>query len=100
MHSKNYYKYYLLASSMSLAKLFSQAYILITFMPWMISLMIRILSSVFLAVLFLNWENFLPIQLCNGTNAMIKAPPTKVAFPMLLQVRYMIIRNWSGAHHR
>ena len=72
-----------LASSISFAKLFSQAYILITLMPWIISLINLILSSVFLAVSLLNWENFFPTQLWKGTNARINTPPTKVALPIL-----------------
>ena len=75
-----------LASSISFAKLFSQAYILITLMPWIISLINLILSSVFLAVSLLNWENFFPTQLWKGTNARINTPPTNVALPILIWV--------------
>ena len=68
---------YSLASWSILAKLNSQAYILITLIPWIISFMILIRSSVLMAVSDLNFENCFPIQLCRGTNA-TTSPATKI----------------------
>lgn len=56
---------YLLAISTSFTKDFSQAYILITWIPLIISLMRRTLSSVLEAVLSLHIEEILPMYTVN-----------------------------------
>jgi hypothetical protein len=38
--------------------------------------------------------------LCNGTKAMMRAPPIKVEAPILSQVKYMTIINCKGPHHK
>ncbi len=96
----NKQKTYTLNSSTTFLKDSSHAYILMTRIPVMISLIILTLLSVYFTTFLLIFINSRPIIICRGASSNNKPMPARLEMPISRHTRYPLTPTRIGPIHK